>query len=208
MPTAAATAAPRRVQIADGRMMPYRFTVEQYNRMIESGVLANARCELLEGMVVEKVTHYPPHDGTVLLLQLELSALLPEGWVPRIQCSISLADSQPEPDVVIAKAPAHQYLIHHPYPRDIALVIEVAESSLPQDRVDKQRVYAAARLPEYWIVKLVDRQIEVYTQPRAGRSPTYRRRKDYRPGETVPVVLAGTEVGRLRVRDLFPSSPS
>lgn len=208
MSTATATAAPRRTEPADRRMMPYRFTVEQYHRMIDAGVLVNARCELLEGVVVQKVTHNPPHASTVTALQNRLFRLLTDNWVLRVQCSISLSNSQPEPDLVVAEGPERRYERHHPQPRDLALVIEVADSSLPQDRLDKQRIYAGARLPVYWIVNLVDRQIEVYTQPRAGRSPTYRNCEVFRPSGSVPIVLAGTEVGRLRVRDLLPSSPA
>jgi Uma2 family endonuclease len=188
----------------DRRMIPYHFTVDQYHQMIDAGVFVNARCELLEGVVVEKVTHNPPHDVSISLLQRRLLRHLSEEWVLRIQSSVSLADSQPEPDLVVAVGPERRYSRHHPYPADIALVIEVAESSLDQDRVDKKRIYAAARLPVYWIVNLVDRQVEVYSSPRAGRSPTYRQRQDFQPGAAVPLHLAGKEVARLPVRELLP----
>jgi Uma2 family endonuclease len=83
----------------------------------------------------------------------------------------------------------------------------VAESSLPQDRGTKVRVYARARIPVYWIVNIPDSQIEVYTQPRAGKSPTYRQQRIYRLDESVPLVLAGQEIAPFAVRDLLPPPP-
>jgi Uma2 family endonuclease len=206
MATAIATAPVR--DATDAAPAPYRFTVVQYHRMIDAGFFVDVRCELLEGLVVEKVTHNPPHSAAITALQRRLSRHLGDEWLLRIQCAITLADSEPEPDLAIVKDSEDFYAQHHPYPQDVALVVEVSDASLRQDRIRKMRLYAAARLPVYWIVNLVDRQVEVYTRPRAGRSPEYRQRQDYRSGATVPVVLAGREVARLRVRELLPSPPS
>jgi Uma2 family endonuclease len=189
---------------AETRMIPYRFSVEQYRRMIEAGVFVNARCELIEGLVVQKATHNPPHAGSISAIQLRISRHLSEEWVLRIQSSISLPQSQPEPDLVVATGPAERYFRQHPHPRDIALIVEVAESSLAQDRIEKKRIYASARLPVYWIVNLIAGQVEVYTGPRAGRSPEYRQREDFLRGDSVPVVLDGKELTRLAVRELLP----
>jgi Uma2 family endonuclease len=92
----------------------------------------------------------------------------------------------------------------HPAPADVALVVEVADSSLELDRTEKLRVYARARIPVYWIVNIPDMQIEAYSQPRGGRSPTYRQRRDYLPAEMIPVVIAGQSAGTIAVRDLLP----
>jgi Uma2 family endonuclease len=189
---------------ADGRTVPYRFTVDQYHRMIDAGVFGDIRCELLEGLVVKKVTQNPPHGSAVTRLYRRLARLLSEAWTLRAQCPISVPGSEPEPDIAVARGPEERYDARHPAARDVTLVVEVADSSLDQDRGEKQRIYAAARIPVYWIVNLVEGQIEVYTLPRAGRSPAYRNRQDFRPGEQVPVVLAGKEVCRLRVRELLP----
>jgi hypothetical protein len=186
------------------RMVPYRFAVEQYERMIDAGVFVDARCELLEGLVVQKVTHNPPHDGSILALQQMLLHHLTHEWVLRIQSSISLSESQPEPDLVVAKGLVKRYFRHHPHPRDIALIVEVADSSLGQDRIDKMRIYASARIPIYWIVNLIDAQVEVYMNPRAGRFPAYRNREDFHRGDDLPVILAGKELTRLDVSEILP----
>ncbi len=97
------------------------------------------------------------------------------------------------------------YSERHPGPQDLALVVEVSESTLGRDRGLKKRVYAGAGIIVYWIVNLVDHQIEVYTDPTGpAEEPDYRRRQDYGPADELPVVIAGTEVGRLVVKDLLP----
>jgi hypothetical protein len=185
----------------------YRFTVEQYHRMIETGVLTNHdRVELKEGWVVSKVTHNPPHAFAVWLLQNVLSPRLPAEWIMRAQLPITLTDSEPEPDVVVARGPGSRYATHHPHPRDIALVVEVADTSLAEDRELNCRIYARARIPVHWIVNIPEKQVEVYTIPRAGKSPEYRHRQDYGPESTILLVLAGQEIAAMPARELLPPS--
>src|SRR5262245_40656353 len=195
-----------RASISDGYgPPPYHFTVGQYHRMIDAGILTeDDRVELLEGVVVPKMPHTPPHDGTILLVQTQLLKVLPATHVLRVQSAVTLADSEPEPDLVVAEGPARRYLEDHPGPRDVALVVEVAASSLDHDRGIKQRVYARARIPIYWIVNLLDGQVEVYTGPKAGKSPSYRQRQDFGGKDAVPLVIGKQEIGRVAVRDLLP----
>jgi Uma2 family endonuclease len=84
-------------------------------------------------------------------------------------------------------------------------MVEVADSSLELDRTTKQRIYARAKIPIYWIVNLIDRQVEVYTNPTgAGAQAKYRNRRIFAENGEVPVVLNGQEVGRIAVRELLP----
>jgi Uma2 family endonuclease len=173
--------------------------------MIDAGVFQHdERCELLEGWVVRKMVHNPAHDAVVWLVQTMLLSRLPAEWVVRVQSAIETADSRPEPDVAVVRGPGIRYVAAHPKPRDVRLVVEVADSSLAQDRDDKQRIYARARIPCYWIVNLIDWQIEVYTDPRAGRSPAYRQRREFRHGEKVPLVVAEAELAEIPVHELLP----
>lgn len=183
---------------------PYRLTVEKYRRMVAAGILDDARCELLEGLLVEKMTINPPHGVAVACVNRRLSRLLSDEWVLFVQSPVSVPRSQPEPDIAVAPGPEDRYVTSHPSGREITFVVEVADSSLAIDRGLKQRMYAAARIPVYWIVNLVDNQIEVYTLPRGGRSPAYRQREAFQRGDSVPVVMAGKEIARLRVSDLLP----
>ncbi len=183
----------------------YRISVEQYHQMIQAGVLREGeRLELLEGWLVPKMTINPPHSVAIQLLDDELASRLPADWIRRWQSPIMTRDSEPEPDIVVARGPARRYRDHHPRPDEIALVVEVADSSLAVDRTLKGRLYARARLPIYWIINLVESLIEVYTVPRGGRSPVYRRRKDYGPRDAVPLLIGGQDCGTIPVRDLLP----
>jgi Uma2 family endonuclease len=184
---------------------PYRFTVEQYHRMIEADVLSeNDRVELLDGWILPKMTHKPPHDVAVSLAQVELMPRMPAGWVLRIQSAVTTAESEPEPDAVVARGPARRYVRAHPRPRDIGLLVEVADATLGYDRGFKGRLYARNRIPVYWIINIRESRVEVCTEPRGGRAPAYRQRVDYGMKESVPLILDGREVGRIAVRDLLP----
>jgi hypothetical protein len=175
----------------DGGVVPYHFTVDQYHQMIAAGILTeDDGVELIEGEIVPKMARNPPHDSTLDKLE--------------DQKAITLATGEPEPDVAVVLNPAGRYDDHHPNPGEIAMVAEVADRSITIDQSIKLRAYARAKLPIYWIVNLVDRRVEVYTQPRGGKNPTYRSRTDYAPGESVPVIIAGTPVGSVPVDAILP----
>jgi|SRR5262245_37873344 len=183
----------------------YRFSVDQYHRLIETGILtADDRVELLEGWIVEKMSRNPPHDSAVSRMNRLLSRLLPDDWTLRVQSAITLRGSEPEPDFAIARGPDATYDRRKPVPRDLALVIEVADSSLLEDRRVKTLLYARARISEYWLVNLPAAQVEVYTQPKAGKSPAYHKTTIYQSAEAVPLVLDGQEIGRLTVANFLP----
>lgn len=194
---------------ADHCLALYRFSVDQYERMIDAGVLTSGdRVELIEGVVVQKMTQHPPHAVAIDYARDALLPLLPDDWRLREQKPIKLSDSEPEPDLVIVRGPLRHYERRHPRPADIAVVIEVADTTLETDRRDKGRMYARARIPVYWIINLNDRCVEVYTEPRGGKSPVYRRRSDYDSDGQVALVIQDDEVGKISVSDLLPSDTS
>jgi hypothetical protein len=197
------------VPAADSPPLLYRFSVEQYEKMIETGVLTSEdRVELIEGIVIQKMTQHPPHATAIDYTADVLRPLLPGGWRLREQKPIKLSDSEPEPDIVLVRGPLHLYERRHPRPADITLVIEVADTTLETDRRDKGRAYARARIQCYWIINLSEHQVEVYTEPRTGKTPAYRRRTDYAIDALVPVFIEDVEVGQVEVRDLLPSETS
>ena len=183
----------------------YRFTVEQYQRMGEAGILTKCdRVELLEGYVVFKMPRNPPHDGTVEAMDDLLRPHIPTGWRLRCQLTVVLSDSQPEPDFAIARGDARTYRTRHPVAGDVGLVVEVADSSVGRDQHEKARLYARAGIPIYWIINLVDRQVEVYTQPSGPTpAPAYGRLDAYAPGDLVPLVLDGVQVATVPAADLL-----
>jgi Uma2 family endonuclease len=179
-----------------------RFTVAEYHKMIDTGILTDEdHLELIEGYVVLKMPHNPPHDGTVRIVSKRLDRILPAGWDCRTQSAITLADSEPQPDVALVRGDERSYLARHPGPADVGVVIEVSDSTLARDRGEKQRVYAAAGIVCYWIVNLVQGQVEVYTGP---ARTAYGGRDDYRPGDSVPLTLGGAVVASVPVVELLP----
>jgi Uma2 family endonuclease len=182
------------------------FTVDEYHEMIEAGVFVGGRrCELIHGLIVEKPLPNPPHSKSTRRLIRRLVPLFPApDWVVGIQDAITLSDSEPEPDFYAATGPENKYDDHHPGPKDLVLVVEVADSSLGFDRGTKLAMYAKARVVEYWIINVNERRIEVYTQPRGGKNPTYKRQTNYGPDDEVPVVIGGKQFGRIPVKELLP----
>jgi Uma2 family endonuclease len=186
-----------------------RFTVEQYHQMIHSGILAEGdRVELIRGLVVEMSPQGPKHRVAVTLVQDLLSAAVPRGWNVDIQLPITTRESEPEPDVAVVRGPRRRYLERHPFGGDVALVIEVAEASLDEDRQSKAPIYAAAGIPIYWIVNLVDRQLEVYEEPTAASDDrgeaVYRVRQTLSPDEVVTLVVDGKRISEIQIADLLP----
>ncbi len=182
-----------------------RFTVDEYHRMIAAGILTeDDAVELLSGWITPKMPRNPTHDGTIDRTDDALRPLLPAGWRLRIQSAITTATSEPEPDLAVVLQPASRYLTHHPGSGEIALLVEVADSSLSRDRNEKASAYAEASVPVYWIVNIIDLQVEVYSDPTGPCSaPAYRHRQDFPLGAVVPVQIAGQVVGQVPVASLL-----
>ena len=194
----------RRFAVPPEPVLP--LTVEQYHAMIRSGALKSGDpIELLEGWLVNKMIKNPPHSASTARTRRRLNELMPDGWSVDSQEPVTTVDSEPEPDVVVIRGLREEYVERHPGPEDIGLLVEVADTSLERDRGWKKRIYAAAEIPVYWIVNLVERQVEVFTGPSGpGDRPEFGTREVFLPGDRIPVVLDGNEVGRIAVDDLLP----
>jgi Uma2 family endonuclease len=181
-------------------------TVAQYHEMVRTGILGDEDpIELLEGWLVRKMPKHPPHTLSTGCALDALAAIVGSDWHVRKEDPISTQDSEPEPDVSVVRGHRRDYTDRHPGPEDVGLVVEVAEASLARDREWKQRIYAAASVPCYWIVNLIDRQVEVYTEPTGpGDRSEYAASQIFRDHDPIPVVLDGREVGRIAARELLP----
>jgi Uma2 family endonuclease len=183
-----------------------RFTVAEYHRLIELGILTeDDNLELLEGYLVHKKSRNPLHDAAIQKGNKKWLRLLPAGWDLRVQSPITLADSEPEPDFTIVRGDETTYLHRHPAASDIGLLVEVSDTTLPGDRDDKGRIYARAGISNYWIVNLNDRQVEVYTQTSGPTAdPRFGQHVDYRPGDSIPLNLGGQALIHVAAQDLLP----
>jgi Uma2 family endonuclease len=183
-----------------------RLSVDQYHKMMRAGILRSGDpIELLEGWLVIKMSKNPPHVYANSRLHDLLSAMVPTEWFVNSQDPITTLESEPEPDASVIRGDRRDYLGGHPAPRDVALIGEVADSSLAYDRGIKKRIYARSAIPVYWIVNLEDRCIEVYTDPTGpADEPDYRQRQIYGENDWIPVFLDGKEMGKLEVKALLP----
>lgn len=188
-------------------LVVYRLNVRQFEKMIETGILSDGdHVELLGGLLVDKMTKNDPHDFTVGALGEALRPIVAPDCVVREEKSIVLGRfSRPEPDVAVARGPRERYRSAAPKPPDVKLLIEVADSSYPKDRGKKWIEYAKFEVPVYWIVNLLERRIEVYSEPSGrGKAAAYQVTRMYAPDDEVPVILDGRELGRLKVADILP----
>ncbi|XZN93017.1 MAG: Uma2 family endonuclease [Microcoleus sp.] len=183
-----------------------RLSIQQYHAMIQAGILTDDdSVELLEGWLVFKMPKNPPHRVTTRLVRTALENILPPGWYVDSQEPITLFNSEPEPDIVVVRGDTRQYLDRHPGAEDIALIIEVSDTTLQRDRTIKKRIYARAGIAIYWIVNLVEEQVEVYSQPSAEvEPPYYSQRLDFGRSAVVPIMIAGIEIGAIAVNSLLP----
>jgi Uma2 family endonuclease len=189
-----------------------QLTVDQVHEMIRVGILSDgAPIELIEGTLVYKdrgsigdsqMTHNPRHAAVIQLLTRLLTKWSEAaGSSVRCQLPVTLsASSEPEPDVAIIAGSEESYADRHLGPEDLWAVFEVADSSVKYDRRVKQKLYAIAGIPTYWIINLTDRQVEVYSQPDASLAK-YSQHVDYHTGQSVSLSLGGhtfeIEVARL-----------
>ena len=185
-----------------------RLSVDQYDRMVEHGILPETnRFELIEGKLEEKMTKGGKHSASSERTWRAIHALLPPGWHVRIEKPVRIPQcrSEPEPDVSVARGDVRDYVEHHPGPADVALVVEVTRSSVAKDR-KLARVNGAGGIPVYWIVNLPKRQLEVYAHPVPGARIGGRYPAPVILGETesVDLVIDGQVVGRIAVADLLP----
>ena len=187
-------------------LVPYRLTVDQYEAMVDAGILTeHHRLELIEGILVKKMTKKPDHSAGSESCWRTIHRLLPPGWHVRIEklVRIPTRDSMPEPDVSVARGDHNDYVEVDPGAADVALVVEVARSSLAADRA-LAKTYAGGGIPVYWIVNVADRQLEVYANPAEGAYPAPVILPE---SATVDLILAGQVVAQLPVAELLPRKP-
>ena len=150
------------------------FTVAEYRRMVEAGILSEAdRVELIDGEVFEMSPIGEPHAACVDVLNELIRDRLGHSVIVRVQGPVQLDDfSEPQPDVSILKRRDDFYRTAHPRPEDIILVIEVSDTTLEYDRQIKVPLYARAGVPEVWVVNVSDERIETYANPAGGAYQT------------------------------------
>ena len=178
----------------------YRLSVDEFERIADS--LDDERVELLDGLIVRREEMKPLHVLVTERLRRRLDRRLPADWFVREDKPLRIPNfNEPLPDLAVVRGQPEVYLHYHPGPDDVAIVIEVSDSSLGRDHGEKWISYSRCGIPVYWVVNLIDSKVEVYTGP----TPTgYATATDFRTGDHVPVVIAGISVSPIAVGDILP----
>lgn len=179
----------------------FRYTTERYLGLVDEGLLApDDRVELLEGVIVAEPPQEPRHASATTRVARALERAIRTRAVIRVQMPFLAGHySVPEPDIALVPGREADYDTRHP--SAALLVVEVADSSLPQDRLTKSRIYAAAAVPEYWIVNLRDDYVEVLSTPDA-ETRLYTERRVAGRGDTL--ALASFPGATIMVNDVLP----
>jgi Uma2 family endonuclease len=143
----------------------YKWSIEDYHRLVETGILSDRPVELLEGEIVQMSPEGPLHTFINHEIVKYLRQLLDELAEVREAHPITLDNSEPEPDLAVVKLPNTNYITHHPYSSDIYLLIEVSNSTLSDDLVRKKEIYARNGIPEYWVIDLQNNKLWIFRNP-------------------------------------------
>jgi Uma2 family endonuclease len=189
----------------------YRLTVEQFDRMVQSGSLdEDDPVELMNGILVTKMAKNPRHTVATRKAVQALQRVVPAGWFVQKEDTLVIPPwNKWEPEVAVVRSELKFDSSRDAVAQDCCLIVEIVLSKLFRAQSEKLPAYASAGIPFYWIVNLTGGTtpgsglVELYSDPdqAAGR---YRSRLDLQAGEYVPVVIEGREVGRIAVADLFP----
>lgn len=149
----------------------YNFTVEAYHKLVDVGILkAEDKVELIEGKINTMSPINSPHSATVRRLGDILRHIFREKAIISEQNPITLGThSEPEPDVAVVKFQEDYYQNAHPTAEDMLIAIEVSQSTEKYDRTTKLPLYAKFKIPEYWLVNLNKKEIEIYQNPKNGK---------------------------------------
>lgn len=166
------------------RIAKKRFTVDEYHRMSERGILPETgRFELIRGEIIEMPTPESPHASRVKRLIRVFTSRLRESVIVSVQDPLSIdAQSEAMPDVVLLRPRDDFYEAAHPVPQDVFFLVEVSHKSVNYDTRVKASLYAEAGIPEYWQLNVTKQSLTVRTDPKDGE---YRAVRVLRKGDTI-----------------------
>ena len=145
---------------------PRRWTVEEYHKAAESVFRPGERLELVRGEIIQKVPQSPAHSSGVRFTAKALERCAGRGFEVRQQMPVTLLDdSEPEPDILVARGTTADFTSRHPHKEDTMLIVEVSDSTLRYDKTSKAALYAQHGIPEVWVLNLDERLLEVHREP-------------------------------------------
>ena len=169
----------------------YKWSISKWHELVESGVLAEQKVELLEGTIVEMspegIEHSATNENVVIYLRNVLSG------IAHVKEShpVTLDNSEPEPDIAVVRLPIKTYMTRHPIAKDIYWLIEVSKKTLKKDLEQKSLTYARNGIPEYWVIDLVNKKVIVHTQPNDNK---YLQIVEYKSGTIKPQAFQNIDI--------------
>ncbi len=184
----------------------YRISTDEFYRMLESEVFPDeARLELWNGWIYEKMAKTQAHAVASINATMTLVRALPPGWCLSGENPFTVSENKaPLPDLIVLRGTGNDYRDRRPVAADIGLVVEFAYSSLKQDIGAKLEAYARAGVVAYWVFNLKDNVILVHTLPIAPEG-RYASVATVKPGESFPFLLDGVQVALIAASDLLPA---
>ena len=149
----------------------FKWSIPDWHELVDSGVLAEHRVELLEGEIIQMSPEDPMHSSTTYSVAEYFRELLKKRADIREAHPITLDNSEPEPDIAVVRSPYTNYFVRHPYPQNIYWLVEISNKTLKLDLEQKSVIYARNGILEYWVIDLVHKKLVVHTQP-VGNSYT------------------------------------
>ncbi|MGE3818471.1 MAG: Uma2 family endonuclease [Isosphaeraceae bacterium] len=192
-----------------------RWSTAEFDRLLNAGFLEEgSRTYLWDGEIIEPRSENPPHVNAVANLCRFLMLALPaESFTLNVNAPVELAEGyKPQPDLSILNGPRSAYRRRAPGPADLAMVVEVSDSTYAKDSGPFLRQYARAGIPTYWIVRIPERRVEVYSNPSGpNQTPsTYRQQKTYQLNDAIPLTLIvdgnAQDLGVVAVRTILEDS--
>lgn len=170
---------------------PVKWSVEDYHKMIEAGLLSDRAVELIAGDIIKVSPEGPIHTSFNHIGVTYLRSILGTQAIVREAHPITLNNSEPEPDIAVVRSPYTLYLTHHPYPEDIYWLIEIADSTLEKDLGIKKTIYAQAKIQEYWVIDLTSKMLNVFQTPKAK---DYQIKQSHQFGEISPLAFPNLKI--------------
>ena len=174
----------------------YKWTIEKWHELVNSGVLDGQKVELLERNIVNMSPEGIEHSYTTENVVIYLRNLLSNLANVKESHPITLDNSEPEPDIAIVRLPETIYRNHHPYAEDIYWLIEISQRTLKKDLEQKSFTYARNSIPEYWVIDLQNKQVIVHTQPQDNK---YLQLVTYQSGIILPLAFPEIEITLLKL---------
>ncbi len=179
---------------------PVKWTVDDYHRMIEAGILAERSVELLAGEICAVAPEGTPHTFRSISLFKRFTKAFGEQAEVRDAHPITLSDSEPEPDIAVVKGTFEDYEYRQPTAEDVLLIVEIAHSSLDKDINQKRLIYAAAGIQDYWVLDLKNARLLVFREPQDG---DYQLKTELQQGTLSPLAFPDVSFA---VSQLLPSA--